>query len=479
MKNPTDSSQSRSRRPWPLAQSPFRVMGLFREFAHAQASSGIVLLACVIVALVWANSPLASSYFDLWHLHVSVHFGDLPPFDKPLEYWINDGLMVIFFFVVGLEIKREVIAGELAAPRKAMLPIMAAIGGMVVPAAIFLWFNWGGPAQRGWGIPMATDIAFTLGVMAVLGSRVPTPIKVFLTALAIVDDIGAVLVIAIFYTSEISLLALGIAAVFVLLLVGANRMGVRSTLVYFLLIACGLWPAFIASGVHPTVAGVIAAFTIPARRRIDSAEFANLSRVYVEEFAQVSGDEGNALAAGEQAARQRLLNEEQVSLMRQIERTAVGAQSPLQRFESALHPWTVFGIMPLFALANAGVAVFGDAAANADFSGLLLDPLALGVALGLVVGKPLGIMLFSVAAVRLGLATLPSRVNWYHVLGAGCLAGIGFTMSLFIANLALGGTDLLETAKVSILVGSLLASVLGWLVFQFGPQFGRLRGGQE
>ncbi len=445
----------------PRGHGRFRVLGLFQEFAHAQASSGIVLLACVIVALVWANSPFGSSYYDLWHLHLAVKFGNVEwlneAFDRPLEYWINDGLMAVFFFVVGLEIKREVIAGELASPRKAMLPIMAAIGGMVVPAAIFLWFNFGGPGQRGWGIPMATDIAFTLGVMAVLGTKVPTPIKVFLTALAIVDDIGAVLVIAIFYSSGISLTALGIAAVFVLLLIAANRLGIRSTLVYFLLGACGLWPAFIFSGVHPTVAGVIAAFTIPVRRRIDSAEFTNLSRVYIEEFSQASGRGESVLA-----------NEEQVSLMRSIERTALGAQSPLQRFENTLHPWTVFGIMPLFALANAGVAI------GADFSSMVEEPLALGVALGLLVGKPLGIMVFSVVAVRLGLAALPSRVHWLHVLGAGCLAGIGFTMSLFIANLAMGGTDLLEAAKISILVGSLLAAVLGWLVFQFAPVLSRM-----
>lgn len=457
----TKQNQSASAR----GHGRFRVLGLFQEFAHAQASSGIVLLVCVIVALVWANSPFGSSYYDLWHLHFALKFGDVDwineAFDRPLEYWINDGLMVVFFFVVGLEIKREVIAGELASPRKAMLPIMAAIGGMVVPAAIFLWFNFGGPGQRGWGIPMATDIAFTLGVMAVLGSRVPTPIKVFLTALAIVDDIGAVLVIAIFYTSDISLGALGIAAVFVLLLIAANRLGIRSTYVYILLIVCGLWPAFIFSGVHPTVAGVIAAFTIPARRRIDAAEFTNLSRVYIDEFDQASGEgDGDSLLA----------NEEQVSLMRSIERTALGAQSPLQRFENTLHPWTVFGIMPLFALANAGVAI------SADFTSMLEEPLARGVALGLLVGKPLGIMLFSVVAVRLGLAALPSRVNWLHVLGAGCLAGIGFTMSLFIANLAMGGTELLEAAKISILVGSLLAAVLGWLVFQFAPLLGRNRG---
>ncbi len=455
MKNETKDKEHRGNRASPLAQGPFRVLGLFQEFAHAQASSGIVLLVCVIVAIVWANSPFGSSYYDLWHLHFAVRIGDFK-FDQPLEYWINDGLMAIFFFVVGLEIKREVVAGELASPRRAMLPIMAAIGGMLVPAAIFLWFNWGEPGQRGWGIPMATDIAFTLGVMAVLGSKVPTPIKVFLTALAIVDDIGAVLVIAIFYTSGISLLALGIAAIFVVLLVAANRMGVRSTLVYILLGACGLWPAFIFSGVHPTVAGVIAAFTIPVRRRIDSGEFTNLSRVYIDEFAQASGKGESVLA-----------NEEQVSLLRSIERTALGAQSPLQRFENTLHPWTVFGIMPLFALANAGVSI------DADLTSFVEEPLARGVALGLLVGKPLGIMLFSVVAVRLGLAALPSRVNWFHVFGAGCLAGIGFTMSLFIANLALGGTELLESAKMSILVGSLLASILGWLVFQFAPIHGR------
>lgn len=462
MDRDANRSVKESHRGSPRGHSRFRVLGLFQEFAHAQASSGIVLLVCVIVALVWANSPFGSTYYDLWHLHFAVKVGDVDwineAFDRPLEYWINDGLMVIFFFVVGLEIKREVIAGELASPRKAMLPIMAAIGGMVVPAAIFLWFNLGGPAQRGWGIPMATDIAFTLGVMAVLGTRVPTPIKVFLTALAIVDDIGAVLVIAIFYTSEISLLALGIAAVFVLLLIAANRLGIRSTLVYILLGACGLWPAFIFSGVHPTVAGVLAAFTIPVRRRIDSTEFTNLSRVYIDEFAQASGDGESVLA-----------NEEQVSLMRSIERTALGAQSPLQRFENTLHPWTVYGIMPLFALANAGVSI------GADFSSMIEEPLALGVALGLLVGKPLGIMLFSVVAVRLGLAVLPSRVRWVHVLGAGCLAGIGFTMSLFIANLAMDDIELLEVAKVSILVGSLLAAVLGWLVFQFSPLLSRSR----
>ncbi len=460
MKNDISDTDQHGARPSSPGHGRFRVLGLFQEFAHAQASSGIVLLACVIVAIVWANSPFGSSYYDLWHLHFAVRIGDFV-FDKPLEYWINDGLMVIFFFVVGLEIKREVIAGELASPRRAMLPIMAAIGGMLVPAAIFLWFNWGEPGQRGWGIPMATDIAFTLGVMAVLGSRVPTPIKVFLTALAIVDDIGAVLVIAIFYTSGISLLALGIAAVFVVLLIAANRLGIRSTLVYILLAACGLWPAFILSGVHPTVAGVIAAFTIPVRRRIDSAEFTNLSRVYIDEFAQASAEGESVLA-----------NEEQVSLMRSIERTALGAQSPLQRFENTLHPWTVFGIMPLFALANAGVAI------DADLTGFVEEPLARGVALGLLVGKPLGIVLFSVVAVRLGLAALPSRVNWFHVLGAGCLAGIGFTMSLFIANLALGGTELLESAKMSILVGSLLATILGWLVFQFAPTNGRGRSGE-
>ncbi|MCY4437757.1 MAG: Na+/H+ antiporter NhaA [Chloroflexi bacterium] len=460
MKNDITDTDQRGNRASSPGQGRFRVLGLFQEFAHAQASSGIVLLACVIVAIVWANSPFGSSYYDLWHLHFAVRIGDFV-FDKPLEYWINDGLMVIFFFVVGLEIKREVIAGELASPRRAMLPIMAAIGGMLVPAAIFLWFNWGEPGQRGWGIPMATDIAFTLGVMAVLGSRVPTPVKVFLTALAIVDDIGAVLVIAIFYTSGISLLALGIAAVFVVLLIAANRLGIRSTLVYILLGACGLWPAFILSGVHPTVAGVIAAFTIPVRRRIDSAEFTNLSRVYIDEFAQASSEGESVLA-----------NEEQVSLMRSIERTALGAQSPLQRFENTLHPWTVFGIMPLFALANAGVAI------DADLTGFVEEPLARGVALGLLVGKPLGIVLFSVVAVRLGLAALPSRVNWFHVLGAGCLAGIGFTMSLFIANLALGGTELLESAKMSILVGSLLATILGWLVFQFAPIHGRGRSGE-
>ena len=360
------------------------------------------------MALVWANSAWASSYFHLWHTDPT--FGVAGKLlSKPLHFWINDGLMALFFLLVGLEIKREILVGELASFRRAALPIAAALGGMIVPAAFYLLFNHGGPGAAGWGIPMATDIAFALGVLALLGNRVPTSLKVFLAALAIADDIGAVLVIAFFYTERISWISLGVSGIFFVVLLAANRVGVRHLLVYVIL-GLGLWIAFLQSGIHATVAGVLLAITIPARQRPATSE------------------------------------------------------SPMLRFEHALIPWNKYVIMPVFALANAGVALGAGAAQS------VVTPVSLGVVCGLVAGKPIGIVLFSWLATRSRLAAMLDGIGWRQVFGVGMLGGIGFTMSLFIANLAFDELPTLETAKVGILVASVISGIAGAVVLLIRTQ---------
>jgi Na+:H+ antiporter, NhaA family len=390
----------------------------FHEFARLEASGGILLIGCTVAALIWANSSWAGSYFHLWHADPTFGFaGKL--LSKPLHFWINDGLMALFFLLVGLEIKRETLVGELASFQKAALPIAAALGGMIVPAGLYVLLNHGGPGASGWGIPMATDIAFALGVLALLGDRVATSLKVFLAALAIADDIGAVLVIAFFYTEQISWISLGVGGLFFVALIAANRAGARHPLTYAVL-GVGLWLAFLQSGIHATVAGVLLALTIPARKRVDGRAF---------------------LAPGE---------------------------SPMLRFEHALIPWNKYFIMPIFALANAGVVLSGGAARS------LADPISLGVICGLVLGKPIGIVFFSWLATRSGIAQMLHGIGWRQVAGVGMLGGIGFTMSLFIANLAFGETSSLETAKVGILASSVMSAVVGTAVLvrrgaPFGP----------
>ena len=364
-----------------------------REFLGRETAGGVVLLLATAVALVWANLPWGDTYDALWEAHV------IP--GGSLRHWISDELMAVFFFAIGLEIKRELVAGELASPRRAALPIVAALGGAVLPALVFLAVTRGGPGAAGWGVPMATDPAFALGLLALLGSRVPAALAVFLAALAIVDDVVAVGVIAVFYTDDLSWGRLAVAAVLLVLLVGANRGGVRSLLPY-VAVGVGLWAAVLGSGLHPTVAGVFLALTIPAR-----------------------GD-------------------------------ASGSPAPVDRLEHAVLPWVAFVVVPLFALANAGVALGSDALATAT------EPVAIGVTAGLALGKPVGIVVTAAAALRLGIATLPGGVRWRHLLGVGCLAGIGFTTALFIADLAFGDGPLLATAKLGILVGSLVSAVIGW-----------------
>ena len=420
-----------------------------REFVHAEASGGVLLLLCAVAALVWANSPWDGAYADLWATRLTIGPGDAA-IGKPLGLWINDGLMAVFFFVVGLEIKREVLVGELASLRQAALPIAAALGGMAMPALIFVAINVGGDGARGWGVPMATDIAFALGILALLGDRVPAAIKIFLTALAIVDDLGAVLVIALFYTAEVTWAALGAAGLFLIALLVANRLHVRRPVVYAVL-GAGLWVAFLKSGVHATIAGVLLAATIPARTRIDGDVFLARGQALLDEFEHAGRDGHDLLTNGRQQA-----------VVQELEAACEAVETPLQRLEHALHPWVAFVIMPLFALANAGVVLDGGAVAS------LGDRVALGVVLGLVIGKQVGVVLFAWLAVRAGVTSLPDGVAWRQLYGAAWLAGIGFTMSLFIAELAFVDAALLAEAKLGILVASLLAGIGGALLLRRG-----------
>jgi len=426
-----------------------RVLQPFAQFAHTASSGGIVLLVCTAVALAWANSPWAASYHHLWELEVAVDAGPVA-IRSTLHHLINDGLMAVFFFLVGLEIKREVLIGELASLRQAALPAAAALGGMVVPAAIYAALNTGGSGSAGWGIPMATDIAFALGVLALLGDRVPAGLKVFLAALAIVDDIGAVLVIALFYTGGVDWVALGAAGALLVLAAGANAAGVRRPWAYSL-IGVALWGAVLASGVHATVAGVLLAMTIPSRTRINEDQFLLRARRSVEAFEHGCGPGTNVLT-----------NQAQQEALLTLETLCEQAQAPLQTTERKLHGIVAFGIMPLFALANAGVQLTGG-----DSATVLSRPVMLGILLGLVLGKPLGIMAFSWAAVRMGVATLPGGVTWRMVHGVAWLGGIGFTMSLFVAGLAFPGMPgLLTAAKLGVLAASLVAGLCGWFLLR-------------
>ncbi len=438
--------ESPHNRATPLPAAPLieRVLQPFQRFARTESSGGIVLLACTAIALAWANSPWAESYHHLWETPVTLGASGRG-LTLSLHHWINDGLMAVFFFLVGLEIKREMLVGELASPRQAALPIAGALGGMVVPAGIYAVVNAGSPGEAGWGIPMATDIAFALGVVALLGPRVPLGLKVFLAALAIVDDIGAVLVIAFFYTASLSWAALALGGAVLAALVLCNIAGVRRPLIYALL-GIVLWGAFLASGIHATIAGVLLALTIPSRTRINEDEFLARGRQVLDEFERASGPETTVMT---NAAQQHAIHELEVACEQ--------AQTPVLRLEHGLHGIVAFGIMPLFALANAGVH-FGEgllAGLSWSVSG--------GIVLGLVLGKPIGIALFAWLATRIGVASLPGGASWRGLIGVSCLGGIGFTMSIFIAGLAFpDAPDLLDSAKVGILAASLTAGLLGW-----------------
>jgi NhaA family Na+:H+ antiporter len=408
----------------------------FTRFSGMEASGGILLLAATVIALAWANSPWEHGYHAIWEREVTAGLGrTVLTWSRHL--WVNDGLMSVFFFLVGLEIKRELLIGELSSFKRAAFPFVAALGGCLLPAALYLAVNHGTPEANAWGIPMATDIAFALGVLALLGNRVPASLKLFVAALAIADDIVAVLVIAIFYTARLNFFYLGLGAIGLVISYAANKAGIRSPWVYGF-IGVLVWFAVMQSGVHATIAGVLLAFTIPYKSSTDKQGFVAKVQRLLERFEAAEGDSTEAQAALDAM-------EEQCARM----------ESTLNRIEHGLQPWVSFVIMPLFAFSNAGVHVLGNLVAAAK------NPVTLGVGVGLVIGKPFGITAFAWAAERTKLAARPAGVSWMQIFAAAWVCGIGFTMSLFIATLALHQGGPLDLAKIGTLGASVVAGCIG------------------
>lgn len=425
------------------------------RFISKSTTGGIVLFIAAIIAIVLANSSLAESYHHFWENKFGFTFNGTTYLNYSIHHWVNDGLMAIFFFVVGLELKREFIGGELASPKNAMLPIIAAIGGMVVPALIYVFFNYGTDTSHGWGIPMATDIAFALGVLFLLGDRIPASLKVFLTALAIVDDLGAVLVIAIFYTAEIDYYMLFTGLGFVVFLLFSKALGVRNTIFYALIGIFGVWLPFLLSGVHATIASVLVAFTIPASSRIKENFFVDKITLFLNHFKLA--DKNNKVPT---------LTSDQLHVLEDIRVTTKDAMTPLQRLEHRMHPFVSFIIMPIFALANAGVTFSNDILAETTSN------VTLGVAIGLILGKVIGVFGISIAVIKLKIANMPEGLNNLHLFGVGFLAAIGFTMSLFVTNLAFinSAPDVIAEhqlqAKLGIFIASLLAGIIGYFILK-------------
>ncbi|MDD2982043.1 MAG: Na+/H+ antiporter NhaA [Crocinitomicaceae bacterium] len=420
-----------------------------QSFISQEKSGGIVLGISVILAMVLANSGLSEHYFNFFKHEIGFLFDGKPFLNYSIHHWINDGLMSIFFFVVGLELKREIVGGELSSPRKALLPIAAAIGGMVVPASIYLLLNSSGEVHHGWGIPMATDIAFALGVLFLLGKKVPLSLKIFLTALAIVDDLGAVLVIAFFYTSDISMMSLAIGLSFVLVMYAGNKLGVRSILFYAIFGILGVWTAFLLSGVHATIAAVLAAFTIPADVKIKENKYIQQIQIYLARFK--AADPNDKIPT---------VTDEQLHILEDMKKDTNAAIPPLQRLEHAMHPMVTFLIIPIFALANAGISL------DIDVDELFSTNIALGVGLGLLVGKVVGVVGFTLLLVKLKVAPFPEGMNVKNLFGLGLLASIGFTMSLFVTSLAFTHEEYMVQAKVGIFVASIIGGVLGYMLLK-------------
>ncbi|MEN2435624.1 Na+/H+ antiporter NhaA [Weeksellaceae bacterium A-14] len=429
-----------------LKKTPIeKIVSPIQSFIKNEKAGGIVLGISVVIALMLANSPLAEEYHHVLEHKFGFQLDGSTYFEYNLHHWINDGLMAIFFFVVGLELKREIVGGELSNPRKALLPIAAAFGGMAVPAAIYLFLNPTGEVHSGWGIPMATDIAFALGVLYLLGNRIPLTLKVFLTALAIVDDLGAVLVIAFFYTSDISMFHLIIGALVLLTMYIGNKMGVRTILFYAILGIGGVWTTFLLSGVHATIAAVLAAFTIPADVKINEKIFSNNIQKLLDKFKGIDPDNSKPT-----------LTNEQLHILEEIQNSTVAATPPLQRLEHAMHPMVTFLIIPIFALANAGVSL------AIDMEHLFSTNVALGVALGLLLGKVVGVVGFTLLLVKLKVAPFPEGMNVKNLFGLGLLASIGFTMSLFVTSLAFSHEEYMTQAKIGIFAASITGGVLGY-----------------
>ncbi|MCD4710201.1 MAG: Na+/H+ antiporter NhaA [Bacteroidales bacterium] len=421
----------------------------FQKFVRIESLSGMLLFGATVLALILANSPLADRFQSLWQYKMGISTSGFE-LVKPLILWINDGLMAIFFFLIGLEIKRELLIGELNSVKKASFPLFAAIGGMLVPVLLFLILNKNPENSHAWGIPMATDIAFSLAILRLLGQRVPLGLKVFLTAFAIVDDLGAVMVIALFYSESIkwSLIAIAIVLLAILFILSYRRIYAKGFILVFGIV---IWVLFLKAGIHPTIAGVLLAFTIPIRQRIGM-------ETYVEKLCDIVDD---IKESGKPETP--LLSKKQIEGIDDLEEWTEKVQSPLQHLEHNLHKWVAFLIMPLFALSNAGVTFQGGGNLDSTLGGIIVTCL--------VIGKLIGITFFSWVGVKLGVAELPEGVNYKQVVGIALLAGVGFTMSIFVANLAFfGNTFLLDSAKAGILIGSLIAGVLGYIVLRTGSR---------
>tara|TARA_R110001592_G_scaffold68626_2_gene210309 strand:- start:4521 stop:5864 length:1344 start_codon:yes stop_codon:yes gene_type:complete len=415
---------------------------------NRQVWSGVAIFISVVIALVWANSPWQEIYHSLIHTEIAVQIGEFA-LAEPLLLWVNDGLMAVFFLFVGLELKREILGGRLSNPREAILPIGAAIGGMVLPAMLYSLFNFAGDGQDGWGIPMATDIAFALGVLTLFGKRVPVALKVFLVALAIVDDLGAVLVIAFFYTSNIVEQDLLYALLFLILLIGGNYFGIRGAWFYALIGIGGVWLAFFFSGVHPTIAGILIAFAIPGKVRIkEKAYLKDLDHLH-QEFIDAKPIPGS------------FISEHQLNILERIKHKTDDAETPLQKIEHALSPIIGFFILPLFALVNAGIHIHGD------IWSIMGQNISLGILVGLIAGKFIGISGTAWLLVKFKIARLGNGVTWGQLCGVALIAGIGFTMSLFITDLAFQCPEMRYVAKLSILLTSALAGILGSILLWF------------
>jgi Na+:H+ antiporter, NhaA family len=415
----------------------------FQRFAAIEASSGIALVVATLAGFAWANSPIASSYQALFHTEIAIGIAGRT-FERSIHFWINDGLMTIFFFLVGLEIKREVLVGELSSFGKAALPAVAALGGMVVPAGLYMLLNHGTSAASGWAIPMATDIAFVVGSLALVGRGLPSFLPVFLVSLAIFDDLGAVLVIALFYGGHLQAHFLVLASLVLIALVLLNILGFRWPLPYVIL-GILLWVCTYLSGVHPTIAGVLLALSIPARSGWNTSRFAEMARIALRRFVP-EGDSSYALHLSEQ-------NQE---VIEEIEGLLERVEPPLQRIERTLHPYVSFGVMPLFALANCGIPVDGSVLWDSVSS-----PPSLGILLGLFVGKQVGVFGATWLFIRSGLGVMPEGMSWKHLYGGALLCGIGFTMSLFIADLSFTNQHIHESAKMSILLASFASGFAG------------------
>ncbi len=430
--------------------SPTSLITPFQQFTALEASAGIVMFIAAIAALLWVNLIGLESYENIWKTKLTIGITSFS-IDETLHFWINEGLMAIFFFVVGLEIKRSMILGDLSSLKKSAFPIMAAIGGMLIPAAIFIVLNYNQETINGWGIPVATDIAFSLGVLSLLGRKVPLTLKIFLTALAIVDDIGAVLIIALFYTSEIIWLKIAIAGILLILLIVANISGIRNITIYCVAGIC-VWICFLHSGIHATIAGVLVSMTIPLKVQINTSEFVerckNLLKYFEPPYHSRTSKGSSALSTTEQR-----------SALNGLEIAVKEVESPLQRLEHSLHYWVAFFIIPIFALSNSGFIIDQDAISNTG-------SLTTGIIFGLVAGKPIGIFIFSYLSVKLRISNLPSGVNWKQIVGIGFLGGIGFTMSIFLSGLAFESYDLISTSKMAIFGASLLAGIVGFLILK-------------